>query len=151
MSPLSGPGGSSRVVGAPRAIYLPWGALGPHVPTPPPRLTLSPASLLQDWLLNSHFSFFIQASALPRGSRVWRGGPQRLALGSATSSQTPCPPRYLLQPLGQGLLKKRGGGWRFARAGSGEDGPPVPATRFACDKALPQQNQWASLQPAPGA
>lgn len=83
------------MLGAPWAMSLPWRALGPHLPVPPPCLTLSlsPPFSLQDWLLSSDFSFLIQASALPRGSRTWGDGPQLLALGvSITGPPSPLPP-----------------------------------------------------------
>lgn len=91
MSPLPRPGDLFRVVEAPWAMSLPWRALGPHVSVPPPCLTLSLPSSLWDWLLNSHFRFLIQASALPRGSRIWGHGPQLLALG-VSITEPPQPP-----------------------------------------------------------
>lgn len=185
--------------GVPRQCPCQVGLQGPHLPMPPPRLTLSlsPASLLQDWLLNSDFSFLIQASVLLRGSRIWGDGPQPLALGVSITRPPPVPSHQ--GQLGEEMPLTRAGccwdpasgrgqppapkprvplnasaaaqpglaeeaWWRMeicwappspippccARAGSGEDALPVPATRFACDKASLCQDQWPSLQPAPG-
>lgn len=161
MSPLPGPGDLFHVVEAPWAMSLPWRALGPHVPVPPPCLTLSlPSSQL--------LALGVSITEAPQPPRTGASSEDTCSShrqGAACVQhrarvshqlQNTVPPFIALQPLSQGLLKKCGRRWRFAgqtppcsvRAGSAEDAPPVPATHFACDKAWPCQEQWPSLQPA---
>lgn len=94
-----------------------------------------PASLLQHWLWDSHFTFLAQVPAVPGSSRIWQmshsclhragaaqhppvpscwhqlGGAMSLRgqeHGAQPGAQNPCPPRLLLP---RGWLEKRGGGW----------------------------------------